>query len=72
MDLSWVEEAKRQDFTLATVIEVKEGVGVKIHIESEKSPRDTYYNSLVIPQVGDRVYFVKEGDNIVIIGSFKF
>lgn len=72
MDLSWVEEAKSQDITLATVIEVKEGVGVKIQIEGEQSPRNTYYNSLVIPQVGDRVYFFKEGEIIIIIGSFKF
>ena len=42
MDLSWVKSDKRQDSNLASVVEVKEGVGVKIHIEGEENPRDTY------------------------------
>lgn len=72
MDLSWVKSDKRQDSNLASVVEVKEGVGVKIHIEGEENPRDTYYQSLVIPQVGDRVYFVRDCGSIIIQGSFKF
>lgn len=72
MDLSWVEGDKQDAITLAMVIEVKEGVGVKIQIEGESAPRETYYNSLVIPQVGDRVYFVETGGTLLIQGSLKF
>lgn len=72
MDLSWLEVDKQDAITLAMVIEVKEGVGVKIQIEGEQSPRNTYYNSLVIPQVGDRVYFVETGGTLLIQGSLKF
>lgn len=72
MDLSWLEVTKQDAITLAMVIEVKEGVGVKIQIEGESAPRETYYNSLVIPQVGDRVYFVETGGTLLIQGSLKF
>lgn len=72
MDLSWLEVDKQDAITLAMVIEVKEGVGVKIQIEGESAPRETYYNSLVIPQVGDRVYFVETGGTLLIQGSLKF
>lgn len=58
---------------LAMVKEVVLGKGVKVQIDGESAPRETYYNSLVIPEVNDRVYFIKtDATNILIKGSLKF
>ena len=72
MDLSWVENINSDSISLATVKEVKEGTGVKIQIDGENAPRETYYNSLIVPQVGDRAYFIETGGTILILGSLKF
>lgn len=71
IDLSkFVDE--EEDIQLATVKEVVEGDGVKIQIDGESNPRETYYKSLVIPQVGDRVFYIETSKTLLIIGSLKF
>ena len=72
MDLSWVEETKSQDITLATVIEVKEGVGVKIQIEGESAPREVYYNSYVKVNSGDRVGVKSVSGTLIIEGKLQY
>lgn len=62
-----------EEIHLATVKEVVIGKGVKIQIDGDGAPRETYYNSFVIPEVGDRVYFDKTDPTTVLIkGILKF
>lgn len=56
-DVKMAVNPEKDRIQLAMVIEVKEGVGVKIQIEGESAPRETYYNSLAVVEKGDRVFF---------------
>lgn len=55
----------------AKVVEVAE-TGVKLQIDGESSARETYYNSLVIPNVGDRVYIVNVNSTILVVGKLIY
>lgn len=56
----------------ATVIEVKEGVGVKIQIEGESAPREVYYNSYVKVNSGDRVGIKSVSGTLIIEGKLQY
>lgn len=72
MDLKWLEDKPQAAFNLAKVVEVVAGKGVKIKLDSEASARETYYNSLVIPVVNDRVFYLETSGTLLIIGTLKY
>lgn len=56
---------------LATVIETTTE-GVKIRIDGEKEPRETYYNSLTLVDTGGRVYVTYISGTILILGKLQY
>lgn len=58
--------------SFATVIEVIPEKGVKIRIDGEESALNTYYNSYVIVNEGDRVGIKRVSGTIVIEGKLQY
>lgn len=56
----------------ATVLAVIQGRGVKIKIDGDESAVDTYYNSLQVVNVNDRVHIQNVSGTIIIIGKLQY
>lgn len=63
---------QKEDIQLATVVDVVIEKGVKILKDGDTEAKNIYYNSLVIPNVGDRVFYIGKGESLIIQGSLKF
>lgn len=69
------DKKKLQGFSgsnFALVTGVTPGKGVKIKIDGEDSALETFYNSLTVVNVNDRVFIQRVSGTILVIGKLQY